>query len=108
MRFGNASRTQVIILAIAIVIAALMVPRFFSSNSPAASTVATAASPTAAKPLAPASRSGRRAPQRKAQLAPSLDPALRFDLLKMGETQEYQGTKRDIFSARQIEIPKPV
>src|SRR4051812_40614680 len=107
MPFGNASRTQIVVLALLLLVAAWALSGIFFGKSPAPAP-ATSASTTAAKPPTSATRAGRRGPQRKPQLVASLDPALRFDLLNLGESQPYEGTKRDIFSARPVEIPKPI
>ncbi len=44
------------------------------------------------------------------QLAQTLDPTLRLDLLKASEDVTYKGTGRDIFRSQPdpVEIPKPV
>jgi hypothetical protein len=50
-------------------------------------------------------------PRPNAKRPPSpktLDPTLRFDLLRSSENREYSGGKRNIFEAEQIRIPTPI
>jgi hypothetical protein len=105
----KASRNQLIVLGVLVLIALFTLPRLFfggSTTSPTA-TSASGAVP-AARPGTNNARTGRQAQQHPKLLPPSLDPALRHDLLALGESYQYDGSKRNIFEARQIEIPKPI
>ncbi len=103
----RASRNQLIFLGALIVIALLLLPRFFSGGS-SASPASTATTTTAAVKASTTPRNGRQAPQHPKLLPPTPDPALRHDLLAMGEGYQYDGSKCNIFaSCGEIKIEKP-
>jgi hypothetical protein len=111
MRIGAENRTQIIILAILGALLLIAMPRFFSGGSGQQTPQASGGANTlTARRIAGSSvRASKRPPQRKAMLTASLDPSLRFDLLNEGERQQYEGSKRNIFSERaEVVIPKPV
>jgi hypothetical protein len=112
VKIGTENRTKTIIALVLLVVAVVLVVRAFrggDEESPA--TPAPAAS--ASRP-APGSTSGQAAPgaaktARKPHplLAQTLDPTLRFDLLKSSEEVTYKGTGRDIFRSQAEEPPLP-
>jgi hypothetical protein len=112
MNLGNPSRVQIGLLVVLAVIAAIMIPRFFSSASPATGTApSSAANPTETKkPVRETDRRGKWPQASKITATASLDPSLRFDVLKLSEDQEYKGSNRNPFdpNSRLIEIPKVV
>ena len=116
MKLGAENRNTVIAAAVLLAIALFMMWRAFSSGGtpvlankpPAAAQVL----PGVANGGPPARRvRGRRPPatSSKAGSASSLDPRLRFDLLKGSEDTEYKGSGRNIFRAEsEPVIPTPV
>jgi hypothetical protein len=91
----------------------LLVMRFtnlFSGSAPASSPVAANVEPSVQSPTSPALRGHNRNRNLSKKPTPkgqSLDPTLRYDLLKASEDTKYTGTGRNIFMAH-VEIPKPV
>jgi hypothetical protein len=115
VKIGTENRTKTIIALVLLVVAVVLVVRAFHGGDeeppPAPAPAATAARP------APGSATGQAAPgatktARKPPplLAQTLDPTLRFDLLKSSEDVAYKGTGRDIFrsQAQEAPIPKPL
>jgi hypothetical protein len=115
VKIGTENRTKTIIALVLLVVAVVLVVRAFHGGdeepSPVPSPAATASGP------APGSATGQAAPgaTRTARkppplLAQTLDPTLRFDLLKSSEDVAYKGTGRDIFRSQAAEppIPKPL
>ena len=115
MKIGTENRTKTIIALGLLVVAVVLVVRAFHGGDeeppPAPAPAATTARP------APSSATGQAAPgatktARKPPplLAQTLDPTLRFDLLKSSEDVAYKGTGRDIFrsQAQEVPIPKPL
>jgi len=102
MKLGTENKTKTVIAALLAVVALVLVVNAFrggeeNSAPPAAApqssaTGARAGAPAATKPSHPL-------------LAQTLDPTLRFDLLKSSEDITYQGSGRDIFRS-QPEPPK--
>ena len=107
MRIGAEDRNRIIILGVLLLIAAFAVPRIFSGGSSATPGQSQTSAATTQRTANATARSGKKAPPRKLMLAQSDDPSLRFDLLKQGEGQEYEGSKRNIFSDI-AEIPPPI
>ncbi|MFL6464777.1 MAG: hypothetical protein ACJ73N_10260 [Bryobacteraceae bacterium] len=107
MKVGTENRKQIGFLIVLALVALFVIGRMYfgkptvSARAPVPGVAATQA-PT--KPAAPrAAKKGRKLP-----LVTSLDPTLRFDLLKSSEDQEYTGGKRNIFQPQAEEIPKPI
>ncbi len=107
MKLGTENKKETLIAAGLLVVAAVLVVRAFSgggqdSPPPTPATTTSAASIAATK--AGAGKKGMKL------VAHSLDPTLRFDLLKSSEDVTYQGTGRNIFrsEAPPPDIPKPV
>ena len=115
MKIGTENRKKTIVAAALLIVALFLVIRAFhggdEASSPAQSPAATASRPlpgsAAGQPKADATKTARK-PQ--ALLAQTLDPTLRFDLLKSSEDVTYKGTGRDIFrsQAEEAAIPKPL
>jgi hypothetical protein len=102
VKLGTENRKKTILAGVLVVIAAVLVARAFMGGGaePAPSVPAgtgAAGSKTARKPA-------------RALLAHSLDPSLRFDLLKSSEDVTYKGTGRNIFrsEAPPPPIPQPL
>lgn len=118
MKLGFDNRREVIVMVVVVLAAIAFVSQvvFFQGESPAvAKTTAPAdrasasSAPVTTAPVA-AGRNRRRPVL--PGLRPSLDPSLRFDLLKYSEEREYEGGKRNIFQ-EYVEIarapePEPV
>ena len=115
MKLGTESRNSVIAAAVLGVIALLMLWRTFFSGGPVIANQPPApaqALPAAANAGPAARRIGARrlrTPQAKPTVTASLDPRLRFDVLKSTEDTEYKGSGRNIFRAEaEPVIPNPV
>ena len=112
MKLGAENRTK-LFAAIGLMLLAIVVLLFSfggstpTPTSPAASAVApvtTARTTTPARPSAHTKSHGKKAVITGPR---SLDPTLRYDLLKASEDTKYEGNGRNIFQL-QAEIPKPV
>jgi hypothetical protein len=117
VKLGTENKTKTIMAAALVLLAAVLVVRAFRGEDNPAPAGKPAAS--ASRPLsAGANTQGRggNAPTATARktaapmLAQTLDPTLRFDLLKASEEVTYKGSGRDIFRSQPEEaaIPKPV
>ena len=119
MKLGTENKTKTIAAAVLAVFAIFMIGRSFlggggETDSPPAGTAS--APKTSAAPPTQAKGSTQRvaaAARNKPNplLAQTLDPTLRFDLLKSSEEISYKGSGRDIFRSQQAppqEIPKVV
>jgi hypothetical protein len=108
MKVGVENRKEIAALVVLALVAAIVVGRMYMGKptvSARAPIPAVTATPAVKKPTT----QGRSAKKgRKLPLVTSLDPTLRFDLLKSSEDQEYTGGKRNIFQPEAPEIPKPV
>ncbi len=103
MKLGTENKKKTIIAGVLVVIAAVLLAHTFmggGEDSAAAPAPATSAPHGAAQ-------TAHKTPH--ALLAHSLDPSLRFDLLKSSEDVTYKGTGRNIFTnvAPPPDIPKP-
>jgi hypothetical protein len=107
VKLGTENKKQTIIAGVLAVIAIFLLVHAFSGGSqdsppPPATTTSTGAA--AKHPIPAKGKSAHVAPPH------SLDPTLRFDLLKSSEDVTYQGNGRNIFrsEAPPPDIPKPV
>ncbi len=105
MKLGTENKKKTILAGVLMLLAVGLLVYQFSGGSESASpsqTTGTASNPGGAK----AARKGH------ALMAHSLDPTLRFDLLKSSEDMTYKGTGRNIFRSEAPpppqDIPKPV
>jgi hypothetical protein len=109
MKLGTENKTKTAIAGVLLVVAVVLVVRAFRSEGDSAPPSTLAA--TAPRPSPTASpgntQTGRKAARQL--LAQTLDPTLRFDLLKSSEDVTYKGTGRDIFRSQPEPppIPKP-
>lgn len=105
MKLGTENRKKTLLAVGLLVVAAVLLIKAFSGGSQDAPSAAATPSSDAAKHGGPAAHKTTHL-----MLAHSLDPSLRFDLLKSSEDMTYKGSGRDIFhSTPEIaEIPKPV
>ncbi len=111
MKIGTENRTKTIIAAVLLILAVFLVVHAFQGGDDTSS----AAQPPALAPRPSTgsaggqSKSGAAKTARKPQalLAQTLDPTLRFDLLKSSEDITYKGTGRDIFRSQAEEPPIP-
>lgn len=115
MKLGTENRNSVIIACLLGALAIFLVWRTFFSGGPVLAGKPTApVQPAVQTPAGPAARRvgrrrGPRTPAAATTVTASLDPRLRFDLLKSSENTEYKGTGRNIFRAEsEPVIPKPV
>lgn len=111
MKLGTENRTKTILAAVLAVLALAMLYRWLSgggeeSESPSAGARAPASTSTATAGQRTSPKAGTKGPL----LAQTLDPTLRFDLLKTSEEVTYKGSGRDIFrsQAAPAPIPKPL
>jgi hypothetical protein len=108
MKVGTENRKEIAALAVLALVAAIVLGRMYMGKPTVSARVpvpTVTATPAIKKPTTQG-RSGKKG--RKLPLVTSLDPTLRFDLLKSSEEQEYTGGKRNIFQPQAEEIPKPV
>ena len=112
MKLGTENKTKTAIAAGLVMVAAFALYNWIhSSDDPASAAVTTSAAPSSTSPTA--TGKGGKASVRKganALLAQSLDPTLRFDVLKSSEEVTYKGSGRDIFRSQPepVAIPQPV
>ena len=100
MKLGTENKKKTILAGVLAVVAAGLLIYQFSGGSNA--------TPDPTAPIVPAARG--KAGRKPISLAHSLDPTLRFDLLKSSEDMTYKGNGRNIFSSQAPppDIPKPV
>jgi len=107
MQLGAESRNKTI-AAIGLMVLALVfvVVRFFPSSPAAAKSPAPVVAPreTTRRVVAGRTSAGKKAAPVTTH---SLDPTLRYDLLRASEDTKYTGAGRNIFRA-QVDIPKPI
>jgi hypothetical protein len=109
VKLGTENKTKTAIAAGLLVIAAFLLYSWIRGSDDSGS------APTAANPAASGSPAASTAKSTKAGrksgpvlLAQSLDPTLRFDLLKSSEDVTYKGSGRDIFQNQPEPPPQPI
>jgi hypothetical protein len=110
VKIGNENRTKLIAAVGLVALALILLARMLFSPggvSSASSNPAASDSPASAAAVLPKVVHVRPGAQKKAKVARSLDPTLRYDWLKASEDIEYRGTGRNIFRA-EVEMPKPI
>jgi hypothetical protein len=99
VKLGAENRTKLVLAGALLVVAVALGARFVGSlggaSSSAAAPVATAGSPP--ETLAPQRTTTGHNSSKKAASSRTLDPTLRFDLLKTSEGTQYEGRGRDVF-----------
>ena len=108
MKLGTDNKTKTIVAAVLGVFAIYMVARVFMGGGETAAPPASSATAPKAAGSAPAPATKRTPATRNKPaplLAQTLDPTLRFDLLKTSEDVMYKGSGRDIFRSQ---APPPV
>jgi hypothetical protein len=107
MKLGFDNKREVILMAVVVIAALVLMSQFLFRGD--AGPTATKAKPTKApaQKTAAASRGRGRNWDLPKDLQPSLDPSLKFDVLRASESIEYDGGKRNIFRER-AEEPKIV
>ena len=110
MKLGTENKTKTMIAAGLLIVAAVLIVRAFRGGEEAPSPTQTVTASTATTTQAPrgATQPGRKIT--RPVLARTLDPTLRFDLLKSSEDVTYKGNGRDIFRSQpeMAAIPKPL
>ncbi len=110
MKLGSENRNKLIIAVVLMVVAIGLIAQWlFSSGGTSSSAATISSSPATAIPIAPsvtAPRGGRTS--KPIRVERSLDPTLRFDLLRESEDTQYEGKGRNIFRAEAEVIPKPI
>ncbi len=107
MKIGTENRTKTIIALALLVVAVILVWRAFRGGDEEPAPAVTASRPAIGQPASGATKTARKPHPLMAQ---TLDPTLRFDLLKSSEDVTYKGSGRDIFrsQAEEAPIPKPL
>ena len=103
MKLGTENKKKTIIAGVLLLVAVVLLIRTFSGGgeeapAPAQKTAAPGAAGSKGKPRKPG----------RTLLAHSLDPTLRFDLLKSSEDVTYKGNGRNIFSSQAPPPPAPI
>ncbi len=113
MKIGTENKTKTILAAVLLVCAAVLLYRWLfakggdetANSTPTAATSTPGSGPGPSAAVGPSS--GRSAHKGGRLLAQTLDPTLRFDLLKSSEDVEYKGSGRDIFRSQPEPPPIP-
>ncbi len=112
MKLGTENKTKTILAAVLAAFAIFMLVRAFTGGgeTPAAPSNTTAPKTTTTSAATVRNKGASDRGKSHPLLAQSLDPTLRFDLLKSSEDVTYKGSGRDIFrsQAPPPEIPKVV
>jgi hypothetical protein len=109
MKVGTENRKQIAFLVVLALVALIVLGRMYMGK-PTVSARVPVPAVTATPEVKKATTQGRtrKKDTRKLPLVASLDPTLRFDLLKSSEDQQYTGGKRNIFEPEAEVIPQPV
>ena len=102
MKLGTENKKKTLIAGGLLVLAVFLLVRAFSGGGGE-----NAANTPAPAPASSAAKNKNRKPARTL-LAHSLDPTLRFDLLKSSEDLTYKGNGRNIFSSQAPPPPEPI
>ena len=107
MKLGTEDKKKTAIAAALLIVAVILLVRVFGGGNGDAAPATTTPAP---RPASAASKAGSTARRARTMLAQTLDPTLRFDLLKASEDVTYKGTGRDIFRSQPepAPIPKPL
>ena len=101
MKLGAENRTKLVLAGALLLVAVALGARFVGSlggaSSSAAAPVAIGPAGSAPETLAPQRTTTGRGSGKKAATSRTLDPTLRFDLLKASEGTQYEGRGRDVF-----------
>ncbi len=113
MKLGTENKTKTILALVLGAVAIVMIVRAFTGgeeNSTQTTTTSSAAKASTAGTVATRHKTAADHGNPHPLLAQSLDPSLRFDLLKSSEDVTYTGSGRDIFHSQPPapEIPKVV
>jgi hypothetical protein len=110
VKIGTENRTKTIIALALLIVAVILVWRAFRGGEEEPAPTATASGPAVGAAGQPAPGAAKTARKPHPLLAQTLDPTLRFDLLKSSEDITYKGSGRDIFRSQAEEppIPKPL
>jgi hypothetical protein len=114
VKLGTENKTKTIIALVLVVLAAVLLVRLFRGGeqdaAPAPRVAASGSQPSSGLASRPSGGNPQSRKKASMQLAQTLDPTLRLDLLKASEDVTYKGTGRDIFRSQPdpVEIPKPV
>jgi hypothetical protein len=110
VKIGTENRTKTIIALALLVVAVVLVARAFRGGEDEPSPAATAPRAALGSTGQPAPGATKTTRKPHPLLAQTLDPTLRFDLLKSSEDVTYKGSGRDIFRSQAEEppMPKPV
>ena len=103
MKLGTDNKRQTIIAGVLAVVAIFLLIRAFSGGGDENN----APTPTATAPASTPAKNAKRKPARTL-VAHSLDPTLRFDLLKSSEDVTYKGNGRNIFSSQAAPPPEAI
>jgi hypothetical protein len=110
VKLGTEDKRKTIIAVVLLVAAAILVIHAFSGGEQDTPLPATSPATPAStvSPTSPAKHAGAVRKTSYPSLGHSLDPTLRFDLLKSSEDVTYKGTGRDIFHSQpeMADIPK--
>ncbi len=103
MKLGTENKRKTIIAGVLAVVAVFLLIRAFGGGDETPT-------PTSTATTAPASSSAKNVKKKPARtlLAHSLDPTLRFDLLKSSEDVTYKGNGRNIFSSQAAPPPQDI
>ena len=107
MKTGNENRTKLFAAVGLVALALILLARMLFSSGGISSASVASDSPASAPAVFSRVVHVRPGAQKRAKVARSLDPTLRYDWLKASEDIQYRGTGRNIFRA-EVEIPAPI